>query len=289
MMTPQTKASASTPQTKASAISIITAPQENETYDTAPGITSIRVGANPKLIISGHSGNVTIHTSTSDAITINTYDQGTQLTQSRDKQGHDTINIVPEVLDANVNYDVTVPATTQVSIAVDSGAMSVKGVASVAINATSGSLDIENITGPVQAVSSNSNITLQNVSGLMTLRTLNGTIKANMVQGQLNAATQYGDVIVQKATLSDQSVLETAYGSVHFTGSFNPAGSYTITASSGNIVLALPANAAFQLHASTQSGSIVNTFHANSVGNTPQAQIVASVSSGSVTVQKQGN
>lgn len=284
---PGAKATASVPQKKASSISVITAPQDNEPYDTAPGITSLRVGADPVLTIKGHSGNVTIHAGKNNIISINTYNQGTQLTQSHDSQGHDTINIVPQSLNENINYDITVPVTTQVSIAVDSGSMSVKGIGATKINTSNGTIDIENIQGAVQAVTVDSNITLQNITGQMTLSTLHGTIKAGMVQGQLNAATQFGDVIVQNATISNQSALKTTHGSIQYTGTLNVTGYYTFTTGSGNINLTLPQNAAFQLQASTPAGSVTNAFHANSVGNTPQAKIVASISTGSVTIQKQ--
>lgn len=284
---PDTQAATSTPQKKASSISVITAPQKNEPYDIVTGITNIHVGVDPMLTISGHSGNVTIHAGNNNAVSINTYDRGTQLTQTHDGQGHDVISIVPQILNENINYDITVPATTRVSITIDSGSMSVKGVGATTIKTSNGTMDIESVRGAVQAETVNSNITLQNITGQMTLRTLHGTIKANMVQGQLNAATQYGDVIVQKAILSNQSALTTSHGSIQFAGTLNPTGSYSLATGSGNISLTLPQNAAFQLQARTQAGSITNAFHSNSVGNTPQAKIVASVNSGSVTVQKQ--
>jgi DUF4097 and DUF4098 domain-containing protein YvlB len=113
-----------------------------------------------------------------------------------------------------------------------------------------------------------------------------GSIRATGVNGQLLATTRSGDVVIREATLSGQSALKTNSGSVRFEGALDPKGTYQMATNSGDIDLTLPANAAFQLAATTGSGSVNNAFGNNIVGTAPQAQITATIGSGSVIVDK---
>jgi Putative adhesin len=285
---PQTKVTMVTPPKQGTANSVNITPQETGTTPPQSGLTSsIPVGTNPSLEIRGDSGNVTIHPGGSESMSIRASDQSIQLTQARDNQGHDKVTIVPKLSDARINYDITVPPTTRLTINIATGSISVNGVSSAIISTTDGNLDIENIYGAVQAVASRGNITLKNVTGSMMVRTLNGSIKGSMIQGTLNASTQHGDVTIQHTTLASQSILETMDGSIHFTGTCDPTGSCTMTTGNGNIILTLPTSGAFQLHTSTPAGVLMNAFGSTSIGSAPQAQISASTDNGSITVQKQ--
>lgn len=54
----------------------------------------------------------------------------------------------------------------------------------------------------------------------------------------------------------------------------------------GDIDLTLPATAAFQLAATTYSGSVQNAFGSNTAGNPPRAQLTITVGSGSININK---
>ena len=145
---------------------------------------------------------------------------------------------------------------------------------------------IANVQNTLDARTVSGNITASAVNGQMAIATENGSISVNHVNGQLKASTQNGDVIVSAATLSGQSVLQTNYGSVRFSGAIDPRGTYTMATLSGNVDLTLPDDTTFELAARTDSGSVQNAFGSNTVGNAPRAQITITIGSGSVTMNK---
>jgi hypothetical protein len=263
------------------------------TIAQAQGNRSFQVGAHAFIMINGSHSNVSIHSGDAGTVIVETNNTGdgqgsndVQYSQSRDEQGNDHINIVTALQNKHVNYTVTVPSTTQVAVEVSSGSISVDGVSGVTITTTNGSIDIGDVNGPTNVSTQNGNVSIHNVKGQMAVGTINGSIKINDVTGQLNAVTQNGNVTVKQALLNGQSVLKTNYGSVSLTGSIDPNGTYTMETRSGNVNTLFPDNAAFQLSASTHSGSIHNEFGSNRVGNAPQAQVIVNIGSGSITIKK---
>ncbi len=255
-----------------------------------PGTRSLQVSKSPSLTIQAYGGNVTIHPGNEGTIFITTNTNGSSqgadiaISQVRDQHQHDVIIVTSEPLSKHINYDITVPTSTKVSVIIAAGSISVAGVSGVMIETTSGSLTVKDISGPVKVQTVNGDIAAHNIMGQMSMETTNGSIRADTLSGQLKAISQNGDIIIQQGRLSRQSTLQTKYGSVRFTGTLDPQGIYILKTQSGDIVLALPANAAIQLHAVTGSGSISNAFANTGIGNAPQAQIIASTGSGSVKV-----
>jgi DUF4097 and DUF4098 domain-containing protein YvlB len=258
---------------------------------------NISVGTSPSILIKGHKGNVSIYTGSAGSVIVktnnsgknqaaNSDNEGIRYTQSRDGHGHDFITIVTQPLSSSVDYDVRAPRTAQVNVEVDSGSISVDGVQGVTIDTTNGSIDIEEVNGPIEVSTVNGDITVRNVKGQMAMQTSNGSIRGNNLNGPLKAITQHGDVVIQQAMLSGQSLLQTNQGSVRFAGTIDPKGNYTMETQSGNVDLTLPTHVAFQLHASTDSGSVYNEFGGNNKGSTPQAQVMIHIGSGSVTVKR---
>lgn len=211
-----------------------------------------------------------------------------QYAQSTDKQGHDHLNVTTNPLSSDIDYNITVPASTQVWVEVTSGSVVVDGINGVTISTGGGNLDIADIHGSVHAYTESGNITARAINGQIQLMSVNGSIKANNVNGPLQAITQNGDVVVGGAMLDGQSTLETTNGSVHFDGSIDPQGTYKMMTNRGNIDLTLPANAAFQVDASTHSGSIHNTFGNTVIGSAPRASMIINIGNGgSITINKE--
>ncbi len=274
------------------------APAHDINPDTVGPVTrSFQVGDHPLVVINGHSSNVDIHTGNAGSVTITAKRHGSGLgpnpndtkilyNQSQDSQGRDHLTIGSDPALRDIDYDVTVPASAQVQVTVDSGSVAANGTSGVSIDTGSGSLDVENVQGPVNIHTDSGDITARNLKGPMTMDVSSGSIRVDGVNGQLKATTSSGDVVVRAATLSGQSALKTNSGSVRFAGALDPKGSYQLATNSGDIDLTLPANAAFQLSATTGSGSINNAFGNNIVGTAPRAQITATIGSGSVVVDK---
>ncbi len=257
------------------------------------GTRNFQVGAYPLIVINGHGGNVNIQAGSMSIVVVTARQQGNingtgvVYNQANDGQGHDRISIATNPGNRNVDYDITAPRATQVQVQVDGGSMAVNGISGVTIDTGGGNLDIEDIHGPVDVHTENGDITGNTLTGSMVLEVGNGgSIRLNNVHGSLKAVSHNGDVVVRGAALSGTSVMETNYGSVLFDGSIDPQGTYTLKTISGNVNLTLPDNAAFQLEATTGSGSVSNEFGSDVVGYEPRAQIMATITNGSVTINK---
>jgi hypothetical protein len=251
-----------------------------------------------QLVINGHNSNVTIHTGDANTATVTTNLHGNssgqaannvtiQYAQSVDKQGHDHLNITTNPLSSDIDYNVTVPASTQIRIEVVSGSIVADGIDGVTVSTGGGNLNITDIHGSVHAYTESGDITARAIVGQMQMISVNGSIRAHNINGPLQAITQNGDIVVGKATLDDQSTLETTNGSVHFQGTIDSQGSYKMMTDRGNIDVTLPANAAFQVDASTHAGSVHNAFGNAVVGSAPRAPIMITIGNGgSITINK---
>ncbi len=262
-----------------------------------PVTRSFQVGDHPLVIINGHGSDVNIHAGSAGSVIVTARKHGSNLgpdsndtniqyNQSQDTQGRDHLTIGSDPAFHDIDYDVTVPANAQVQVAVNSGSIAASGISGISIDTGSGSLDVENVQGPVNIHTDSGDITARNIKGQATMEAGSGSIRVTGVNGQLKATTSSGDVVVRGASLNGQSTLKTNSGSVRFEGALDRRGSYQLATNSGDIDLTLPGNAAFQLAATTGSGSVNNAFGSNLVGTTPRAQITATIGSGSVVVNK---
>ncbi len=258
-----------------------------------PGTRSFQVGEHPVLVIKGQGGDVNIHAGDAGTLVVtakahgNSNSAGILYNQANDGQGHDRISITTNIGYMNIEYDITAPSAAVVQVQVNGGSIAVDGVSGVTIDTGGGNLDIEDIHGPVNVYTENGDITANALTGAMDMEVGNGgSIRASNVNGSLKAVSHSGDVVVRGAALNGASILETNYGSVRFDGTIDPQGTYTMRTINGNIDLTLPNNAAFQLAASTGSGSVYDAFGSSIVGYGPRAQITANITNGSVTVNR---
>jgi len=150
------------------------------------------------------------------------------------------------------------------------------------------------------------------VQGNVRASTGSGSIRGDGIGGSLNASTGSGNVEIAQATPGDVEV-ETGSGSITLrgvhgrvrahTGSGSvaaegtPTGDWNLHTSSGTVTVRLPADAAFNLEASTGSGNITTTHELSVTGNIGGRHeihgkahgggpvISASTSSGSIRVE----
>jgi hypothetical protein len=88
------------------------------------------------------------------------------------------------------------------------------------------------------------------------LTTNAGNISVENITGEMVLKTEFGSIHAIRATLQNRSRLKTDAGSVHFTGSLDPNGDYLLTTDLGNINVSLPADSSFRLEAKTDLGSV---------------------------------
>ncbi|MGO8947480.1 MAG: DUF4097 family beta strand repeat-containing protein [Ktedonobacterales bacterium] len=128
------------------------------------------------------------------------------------------------------------------------------------------------------------------------IQTESGDITSQGINGQMTVTTSSGDITLTTASTNGDSTLQTSSGDITYNGTLVPSASSEFQTSSGTVDLTLASSAAFQVRASTGSGSIdsdfsgVNILRGNGsgavadgmVGSPPYAQISIQVSSGDI-------
>jgi Toastrack DUF4097 len=182
-----------------------------------------------------------------------------------------------------IDFDITVPSSTNLNIHTDSG------------DITSNQVD-----GQMTLTSSSGDITTDAGSNQISLTSSSGDIKASNVSGQMKLNTSSGNITVLNGSARGNSTFQTSSGDVIYRGTLDPNGIYEFVASSGDVDLTLPGSAAFQVQATTDSGSIHSDFSGVSVvdnggsgasavgtvGGPPSAKITIQTSSGDIHLRK---
>lgn len=99
-----------------------------------------------------------------------------------------------------VDYDVVVPAGVTVSGDSSSGDITLSGVASADVSASSGSVDIRNVAGAVTVEASSGDITLDSIAKDVKAKASSGSITGSGLGGKVDAESSSGQL---KLTLVD--------------------------------------------------------------------------------------
>ncbi|MBV9708745.1 MAG: DUF4097 family beta strand repeat protein [Chloroflexi bacterium] len=244
---------------------------------------SFSVFGAPTLVITDPSGRVHIHRG-EDArqVTVNWsirhfgFGDNTKDIQLVAVQNGDTISItVPETSAfplsgiGEANLDISVPQKTNVRL-----------------NDQSGTVDIEDINGQINAATGSGDIQARDVAGQITLHTDSGSINTESINGIVGLSTNSGNIEMRNASLQGPSTLNVDSGSIQFDGTLDPHGTYDFETASGSIDVALPQNSAFHLDTGTNSGVLSNEFGNNDVGSNPRAHLTLKTGSGSIDIHK---
>lgn len=206
----------------------------------APGISethTFEVGAQPRLVVKNEAGTIRVHPGTEES--------QVEVRVTQQNWGWFGASAAPRV-----NYDQQA-AKNRLNIRAKGGwPFSGSGV----------SIDI---TAPPQSD--------------LELKTNAGTIHINGIHGECNISTDAGTIDALNVALRGNSRLKTNAGTLTFSGSINPFGSYLFVTDAGTINLTLPEDASFQLDAKTDVGSISTDFPVTIQRNFPGAKARAMV------------
>lgn len=139
------------------------------------------------------------------------------------------------------------------------------------IQSRQGPVSLERLAGESWVETVDGNVTLEAVEGRIEVRTFGSDIEARHVVGELEATSITGNVRVFSPTASKVRIRTTS-GNITYEGDFTPGGDYHLSAHSGNIEVACPSAAAFDLTAKTVRGKLEN-----SLPITPKRRDVAPV------------
>ncbi len=186
----------------------------------------------------------------------------------------------------SISYDVTVPAQTTVYARTGSGSIDVGDLSGpVDANTGSGSITVGRVAGAVTAGTGSGGIAVTG-AGSLNARTGSGSIRGSAVAGALTASSGSGSVHVAQSGKGDVNVSSSS-GDVEVTGvngaarvsassgsivvEGRPAGPWDVHSSSGGVTLRIPADARFDLDAHVSSGRI-ETAHAITMTGTIDKQ-----------------
>lgn len=276
-------------------LALLHAYQQNTNTPTANGTSpqSFSVGSNALLSIKEQGGNISIFPSHTNTITVEPRTHGTVVapdprqvrilyTRTLNAQGHDQINVTTDPWFSNTDFYITIPDSTLVQITINSGNIDVHAGHGLTASTSSGSIELDSIQGPTSAHTDSGDVTANTITGPLTIEAQSGSLRMQHITGQVQATTSSGDITASDSTLSGQSVLHTQNGSIRFSGSLDPRGSYSLQTTSGDVEATLPADAAFSLDAATTSGTIQNAFGSTVVGTAPRAQLSMHTQNGSI-------
>ena len=145
--------------------------------------------------------------------------------------------------EAAANYTIEVPSNSNLEIRNPQGSIRVEGIQA---------------QGSVESVSAN--IAIKDFSGHLSVRSVGGNIEILRPTGHVDAVSVTGSLhFVSPAT----SVLRgsTTSGNIAFEGDFTERGDYVLSTDSGDLDVACPPRASFEVAATTQRGKVLNTLN----------------------------
>jgi hypothetical protein len=164
---------------------------------------------------------------------------------------------------ADVEMDVPTNATVQVQTR--DGDITISGVAGAYAGSQNGDITIERATKIVEAGSVGGSIFLKDSSGRVNLTSAGGGVEVVNVRPATNedtfeVGTVSGDIHLDRVS-NPKVTAKTVNGTVMMTGPLTKAGYYGFTNMTGDVVLALPSDASFQLNAKvSEKHNIVSDF-----------------------------
>ncbi len=160
----------------------------------------------------------------------------------------------------NADLDLTVPTGTRVSIEGFSAPYSVKGVkGAVRLQSMSGNVEVTDAVGRVAIETVSGNIAVTNVDGDVRAEAVSGRLDLSNINGDIESESISGHVWVTAA--KSRSVrAETVSGSVSYSGTVDPTGTYTFRSNSGRVTLAVPADVGATVSLETFSGNVDSDF-----------------------------
>jgi hypothetical protein len=206
-------------------------------------------------------------------------------------------------LSVSVEYKVTIPSQAAInarSVSGDvtlekiggkaaadtkSGDVTVMGARSGAKAETvSGDVIVADVENGVYCKTASGTVKAKNVSGNADLNCVSGDVTAEDIKGNVEADTVSGNVKLLDISGADVVKGKTMSGNTVYYGDISSNGRYSLEAHSGNVEMTIPSGSAFDLNASTFSGSIKTEFKVMMSGTLSKKKISGSVNGGGADV-----
>jgi len=139
-----------------------------------------------------------------------------------------------------VDYEITVPIETELSVRTNSG--------NVAVESVHGDMTFDTV---------GANLQLSDVGGYLVFKTVDGSVLCTRCTGKIEATSISGNVQMVKPDLESVRV-QTSSGNILFDGKFQSRGVYILKNFSGTIEVRFASSDSFDLSATSLKGSVIN-------------------------------
>jgi len=159
-------------------------------------------------------------------------------------------------VDDKTDFEITVPAESELSVRTDSG-----------------SVTVESVHGDMTFDTVDANLQLSDVNGYLVVKTLDGSLLCTRCSGKLEANSISGNVQMVDPTL-DSVRVQTSSGNILFDGSFLSRGIYIMKNFSGTIEVHFSSSDSFDVNANSLKGDVINqaTFKPDTHGSHPSSK-----------------
>lgn len=206
-------------------------------------------------------------------------------------------------LSVSVNYKVVIPSQASIKARSVSGDVTLENIGGKAAAETksgdvtvagarnganaetvSGDVDVVDIDNGAFCKTASGNVTAKDVTGNADLNCVSGDVTAENIRGDVEADTVSGNVKLLDISGANVVKGKTMSGSTVYNGDISSSGRYSLEAHSGKVEMTIPSSSAFDLNASTFSGSIKTDFEVMMSGTLSKKKISGSVNGGGADV-----
>ncbi|MQA82748.1 MAG: DUF4097 family beta strand repeat protein [Streptosporangiales bacterium] len=246
------------------AVSIAFALRDSFGGDGVSGTRTLSASAK-HLFVDVESGDVTVRKGSTDDVRLTRTVRGRSpriVEESRNDGVHVSADCPAFTFGrCDVSYEIVVPADMRVEIDASSGAVQVDGVTGgTQVEASSGTITAKDLGGEVELESSSGDVNVTGASGNLDVSASSGEIKADgLTGGRVKAESSSGDVVLGFAAAPDRVELDVSSGDATIT---LPGGSTTykvdVETSSGDEQVDVPTDpdAAHEITVEASSGDV---------------------------------
>jgi DUF4097 and DUF4098 domain-containing protein YvlB len=197
------------------------------TVQNATGRIQVRAWDKQEVLILGQRGSTNVEVDT--------------------EQAGNRIEIATRVISGNANpdalradYDISVPAESELQVRSDSG--------NVTVDSVHGDMSFDTVAA---------DLALQDVEGYLVIKSIGGSTICTRCSGRLDATSISGDVKLLQPTMDNVRV-QTSSGNIFFDGSFMNRGIYVLKNYSGTIEVRFSSTDSFDVRATSLYGNVIN-------------------------------
>lgn len=188
-------------------------------------------------------------------------------------------------LNVSVAYILTIPSGASAQIDNVSGNITMGEMGgSVKAHTVSGNVNLAGAKKGAKCSTVSGKVEVSGVAGDVFLETVSGTVTATNVSGNVDAKTTSGEIVLDGIKNAKNVSAEVLSGTVKYTGDIFSDGRYHLKSHSGGVKMMIPANSAFDLEASTFSGSIDTDFDVSVSGKINKKKLSGTVNGGGAEV-----